>query len=196
MTDRLVGVLLAAGAGSRMGRPKALVRDDAGGEPWVSAGVRMLRGAGCGEVLVVLGAAADEAATLVPAGTAVVVADDWASGLAASFRTGLSAAADTTADAALISLVDLPGLPAAAGARVVAAAGPDLMRAIARAEYDGRPGHPVLIGRAQWAEAAEAVRGDAGAGAWLTAVGALRVECGDLADGRDRDAPEGGRRPR
>ncbi|WP_395245971.1 NTP transferase domain-containing protein [Agromyces sp. MMS24-K17] len=199
MTDRLVGVLLAAGAGSRMGGPKALVRDAITGEPWTVGAVRMLRDAGCGRVIVVLGGGADEARALlardsgsgvdgIDSAVEVVVAEDWASGLAASFRAGLRAAATTTADAALLTLVDLPGLPPAAGARVVAAAGPDLAGAAARAVYDGRPGHPVLIGRDHWTEAAAAVHGDAGAGAWLRAVGAIEVECGDLADGRDRDS--------
>ena len=56
----LHGLLLAAGAGRRMGMPKALVRDDAG-EPWLVRGVRALRDGGCDAVTVVLGAGAEEA---------------------------------------------------------------------------------------------------------------------------------------
>ena len=48
------GLLLAAGAGRRMGMPKALVRD-ATGEPWLVRGVRTLREGGCDAVTVVLG---------------------------------------------------------------------------------------------------------------------------------------------
>ena len=54
------GLLLAAGAGSRMGTPKALVRGD-DGEPWLVRGVRTLVGGGCTQVDVVLGASAEEA---------------------------------------------------------------------------------------------------------------------------------------
>src|SRR4051794_31099663 len=50
----LVGILLAAGGGRRMGRPKALVVGD-DGEPWLVRGVRVLREGGCEHVVVVLG---------------------------------------------------------------------------------------------------------------------------------------------
>ena len=58
------GLLLAAGAGSRMGMPKALVRAD-DGEPWLVRGVRTLVEGGCAQVTVVLGASAEEALPLL-----------------------------------------------------------------------------------------------------------------------------------
>ena len=188
MTASLLGVLLAAGAGTRMGRPKALVRD-ASGVPWVVDGCRMLRAAGCDEVVVVLGAEADAARALVPSDADVVVAADWELGLSASLRAGLAFAAGTDAEAVLVSLVDLAGLPPAVGRRVVEGAGTDDERrgALARAVFDGRPGHPVLIGCDHWAAVATEVSGDAGAGAYLARHDAARVECGDLSAGLDRD---------
>jgi len=186
MTDELLGVLLAAGAGTRMGRPKALVRDDSG-VPWVAEGCRMLREAGCDDVVVVLGAAAESARPLVPADAEVVVAADWADGVSASLRAGLEFAAGTDAEAVLVSLVDLPGLPAAVGRRVVERAGPDLSAALARAVFTGRPGHPALIGRAHWPAVARSVSGDAGAGTYLLRHDAVAVECGDLSAGLDQD---------
>ncbi len=48
------GLLLAAGAGSRMGMPKALVHDDRGA--WLQRGVEVLRQGGCDPVVVLLGA--------------------------------------------------------------------------------------------------------------------------------------------
>jgi CTP:molybdopterin cytidylyltransferase MocA len=185
MADRVLGVLLAAGAGTRMGRPKALVRDQLG-VPWVASGCRMLRAAGCDDVVVVLGAEAEAARALVPPGDAVVVAEDWAEGLSASLRAGLAYAAASDADAALVSLVDLRGLPSSVGRRVLEEAG-DLRTAAARAVFAGRPGHPVLLGRDHWAPVAASVAGDTGAGAYLAQHGAIEVECGDLADGLDRD---------
>src|SRR5918999_150312 len=58
--DQVAGLLLAAGEGRRFGRPKALV--EFAGERLVDRGVRTLREAGCGPVVVVMGAAANFAA--------------------------------------------------------------------------------------------------------------------------------------
>lgn len=178
------GLLLAAGAGRRMGGPKALVRD-ADGTSWLVRAVAALADGGCDGVTVVLGAGADEARALVPAGPEVVVADDWADGMGASLRAGL-AALDRVADAVLVSLVDLPDVGADVVARVLAAgAGPGVL---ARAAYDGEPGHPVLLGRDHWAGVAASAAGDRGARDYLAARDVAVVECGDLATGRDVDS--------
>lgn len=178
---RICGIVLAAGAGSRFGGPKALARTPEG-EPWAARAVEALRDGGCDEVVVVLGAGADAAALLVPDGTRVVIAADWAGGLSHSLRAGLAAAAG--ADTAVIVPVDTPDLPAAAVARVIAGA----ERApLVRAEYDGRPGHPVLVRADHFAALAHAVTGDVGAGPYLARHGALRVDCSDLWSGEDHD---------
>jgi CTP:molybdopterin cytidylyltransferase MocA len=70
------GLVLAAGAGTRFGGPKALAREP-DGTPWIALAVRMLRAAGCDPVLIALGASADEARPLVPAGAQVVIVPDW-----------------------------------------------------------------------------------------------------------------------
>lgn len=180
------GLLLAAGAGTRMGRPKALVVGD-DGTPWLVAALRRLHDGGCRNVTVVLGAAADEAATLVDrADVHVVVAADWAEGMSASLCTGL-ASLDPSADAALVTLVDLPDVTAEVVGRVAAAGhGPDVL---ARAAYEGTPGHPVLIGRDHWAGVIASATGDQGARDYLKPREVVLVECGDLATGRDVDRP-------
>ena len=97
-----VGLVLAAGAGSRMGRPKALVHDP-DGTPWLVRCVEVLRAAGCDEVVVVLGARADEAAhRWCLSRVKVVVADDWADGMAASLRCGLRALAAAADEVAVL----------------------------------------------------------------------------------------------
>ncbi len=209
----VVGVLLAAGAGTRFGGPKALARS-ADGTPWLVDRVAALRSGGCGVVLVVLGAAADDARRLLPEGAVPVMAHQWQRGMSASLQEGLRAAArlDPAPAAALVALVDVPGLTAQAVRRLTRLAGPRPggpgrdggaapsphdAAVLARASYDGRAGHPVLLGRRHWAAAAADATGDRGAGRYLRAAGALLVECGDVADGADVDAPAtpGTRRP-
>lgn len=182
----VTGIVLAAGAGTRAGGPKAL-RRDAVGVPWLHRAVDALRDGGCDRVLVVLGAAAEEVRALVPEGADIVVAPDWADGLSASLRAGLDAA---TGDAAVITLVDLHGLPADAVTRILSP--PIAAGSLRRATYGGRPGHPVLIGRDHWQAAAAAATGDRGAGRYLKDQGAELVELSGLWDGVDDDDPAWG----
>jgi len=182
------GLLLAAGAGSRMGTPKALVTAP-DGKPWLTRGVAVLLDGGCDAVTVVLGAAVEEALPLLPAGpVATVVAHDWSDGMSASLRAGVTAAVDGPADAAVITLVDLPDVGTDVVKRVIGA-GAD-SSTLARATYDGRPGHPVVIGREHWAGLLATAAGDAGARDYLASHDVALVECGDLATGRDVDRPQ------
>lgn len=177
------GLLLAAGAGTRMGRPKALVSDPDGS--WLLRGVRVLDDGGCEGVTVVLGARSAEAAALLDGlGVELVVAPDWESGMSASLRAGLRAMPGGV-DSVLVLLVDLPDLTAEVVRRVLGSgAGPG---SLARATYDGRPGHPVLIGRDHWAGVLDTASGDRGARDYLETHANLAVECGDLATGIDVD---------
>lgn len=195
----VTGLLLAAGAGSRMGMPKALVRDQAG-RPWLTHAVTVLFDGGCDEVTVVLGASADEAEWVLADGLGdltrvhVVRALAWQAGMGASLRAGLRELADTGHDAALVHLVDLPDVPDAVVARVLAQAGvgPSVL---ARASYDAVPGHPVLLGREHWAPVSDAAAGDRGARLYLAVNDPVLVECGDLASGVDVDEPTSDQRP-
>lgn len=179
-------VLLAAGAGRRMGRPKALVLGP-DGTPWVASAVRALVDGGCDAVTVVLGAAAEEARALVPQGARVVVAPAWERGMSASLTAGLADLLDGGATAALLHLVDLPDVGADVVRRVLAlGAAPSVL---ARAAYAGRPGHPVLLGRDHWDGVLVEAEGDAGARDYLRVRDVEVVECGDLAGGVDVDRP-------
>lgn len=187
-----VGIVLAAGAGRRYGGPKALVRAD-DGVAWVERSCAVLRAGGCTAVIVALGARADDAAPLVPGWARTVVVPDWEQGVSASLRAGLEAAAGTTAWAAVITLVDLPGLRPEAVRRLLRsddgagdAAEPDALR---RAVYDSRPGHPVVIGRSHWDAVGRVAAGDHGAAPYLRSHGAVVVDCTDLGGGADVDRP-------
>ena len=185
----MVGLLLAAGAGTRFGGPKALARSPVG-VPWLVDRVTALELGGCSPVLVVLGARAAEARRLLPASAVPVVAKDWERGLSSSLRAGLDAAArlDSAPTAALVALVDTPGLTASAVRRLTRLADGEAGDAVlARASYRGRPGHPVLLGQRHWRALADAVTGDRGAAAYLEEAGASLVECADVADGDDVD---------
>jgi CTP:molybdopterin cytidylyltransferase MocA len=175
-----LGLLLAAGAGTRMGRPKALVDD------WLVRSVATL--APCDAVTVVLGAAADEARSLLDAyDVTIVVAHDWADGMGASFAAGLGHGLHTGHTRALVTLVDLPDVGPEVVRRLLAQA--DDPTVLARATYDGAPGHPVLIGRDHWAAVLDGTSGDTGARDYLAAHPHAEVECGDLATGADVDHP-------
>ncbi len=180
---RTQGLLLAAGAGTRMGQPKALVSDEDG--TWLARGVRVLDEGGCAGVTVVLGARSSEAVSFLDGlGVDVVVAHDWENGMSASLVAGL-AAMPGDVDAALVHLVDLPDVTTDVVQRILAnGSGRD---ALTRASYGGRPGHPVLLGRSHWAAVAAITTGDRGARDYLDAHAPLAVECGDLATGVDVD---------
>ena len=171
-----------------MGRPKALV--ELAGEPLVRRALRVLRDGGCTPLVVVLGASADQVAALLPPDVVAVVEPDWAEGMGASLRAGLASLArlEPRPEAALVHLVDLPGVTAAAIARIGALSTPAVL---ARAGYAGTAGHPVLIGRSHWVGVAGAARGDAGARGYLAGRGDVElVECGDVADAHDVDTPD------
>jgi CTP:molybdopterin cytidylyltransferase MocA len=179
--------VLAAGGGRRYGGPKALVRLD--GQLLVERAAATVRAGGCRPVVVVLGAQSPQVVAEADLGDAVVVENpDWRTGMGSSLRVGLAALAGTDHDAALVLLVDMPGVTAEAVRRV--AAGAD-RSALVTATYGGHRGHPVLLGRDHWAGVATLAQLDVGARAYLTAhASAVRVvPCEDVADDTDMDVP-------
>ncbi|MEU1733904.1 nucleotidyltransferase family protein [Streptosporangium sp. NPDC020145] len=175
------GLLLAAGGGSRLGTPKALVELD--GERLVDRGVRLLREGGCHPVVVVLGAADAQVR-----GAVVVRNPDWRSGMGSSLRTGL-AALPGDAERVVIALADQPSIGPRAVLRLVEAA--RLGASVAVATYAGRRRNPVLVAREHFAEVAGLAAGDVGARAFLRAHPELVVEvpCDDVGDPADIDTP-------
>jgi CTP:molybdopterin cytidylyltransferase MocA len=178
---RVAGVLLAAGAGSRLGQPKATV--ELGGEPLASRGVALLRDGGAEPIVIVTGAVAVD----LP-GALIVHNPDWRTGMGSSLAAGLATVPDDCG-AVVIALVDQPLVGAAAVRRLIAA-----YRAGARvavAAYDGARRNPVLIAREHWPAVTALAVGDAGARPFLRAYRELvtPVECGDTGSADDVDTP-------
>jgi CTP:molybdopterin cytidylyltransferase MocA len=187
--ERVAGVLLAAGEGSRLGRPKALV--EIGGRTLAERGAALLREGGADPVVVVTGAA-----HAAPPGTIAVHNPDWRTGMGSSLAAGLAALravpqgpAGTRITAAVIALADQPLIGAEAVRRLIAAR--DSGAAIAVAAYDGRPRNPVLIAREHWDGVLALASGDTGARPFLRAHRELvtLVECGDTGSPDDIDTP-------
>ncbi|MGI5202814.1 nucleotidyltransferase family protein [Spirillospora sp. CA-108201] len=176
------GLLLAAGEGRRLGRPKATLELD--GERLVDRGVRTLRDGGCSPVLVVAGAAQIEVV-----GAVVVPNPGWRDGMGSSLRAGL-AALPPGCPAVVVALVDQPLVTPAAVRRLVAAFGEGA--GVAVATYGGAPRNPVLLGAGHFAGVAEAAIGDQGARGYLRAHPELvtPVPCDDVAAPDDIDTPE------
>jgi CTP:molybdopterin cytidylyltransferase MocA len=177
----VAGVLLAAGSGSRLGQPKALV--ELGGSRLVDRGIGLLQAGGAGPLVVVTGAA-----PLTLPGVITVHNPGWASGMGSSLAVGLRAVPDGCA-AAVVALVDQPLIGAAAVRRLIAAHAAGATVAVAA--YHGQPRNPVLLARAHWPEVISLAAGDVGARPFLRAHPDLvtLVECADTGQPDDLDTP-------
>ena len=189
MRSAVAGVLLAAGEGSRFGRPKALVELD--GQTLAERGVTLLRAGGTDPVLIVTGAAEVELRPEHQART--VYNGEWRTGMGSSLRAALRALTELEADpeigAVVVALADQPLVGAEAVGRLIAAyrAG----AGVAVAAYGGKPRNPVLLAREHWPEVIATATGDQGARAFLRARPELvtLVECGDTGRPDDIDTP-------
>jgi CTP:molybdopterin cytidylyltransferase MocA len=182
VATHIAGILLAAGDGSRLGRPKATV--ELAGSTLAERGVALLRDGGTDPVIVVTGAVPVE----LP-GVVSVHNPDWMTGMGSSLATGLRAV-EGGAAAAVIALADQPLIGAEAVRRLIAAH--ENGATVAVAAYDGKPRNPVLIDRVHWPAVLELATGDAGASPfpWVCPHPVTLVECGDTGSPVDIDTPE------
>jgi len=182
------GVLLAAGAGRRFGRPKALVELD--GLTLAARGVRLLRAGGCDPIVVVEGAA--PLRQLLPADVSIVPNPDWPTGMGSSLRAGLralAAVAPAEVAAAVVVLVDQPWVLPEAVTAVRAGFHP---HRIVLADYPPPAGrsHPVLIPRTLWEPVAATAHGDTGARGFMAAHPDLVTAVPCPGSPADVDTPE------
>jgi molybdenum cofactor cytidylyltransferase len=178
----IAGLILAAGAGTRFGDQSKLLAE-LDGRPLLDYAVSaQCAVAELERIVVVLGAHADELRGRVDLGRAEpVICADWHTGQAASLRCGATALAASGAGKVIVTLGDEPLLTPALIGRFVDQPGGS------RAVYDGRPGHPVVLG-AEQLQALRELTGDRGARSLLH--GGRLIECGHLGSGRDVDTPD------
>lgn len=183
----IAGVVLAAGGASRFGGAKQLAELD--GRPLLEHAIGSIVAVPAIErVVVVLGARAEEIRAGVDFGaTEVVVSDDWATGQSASLKTAIAAIAGE-AEAAVITLGDMPRVTPQVIAAFADVAAEHGSSARARAVYDGVPGHPVVLG-SDYFDAVAAIEGDIGARELLRSIGVSEIECSGLCDAVDVDTP-------
>jgi nicotine blue oxidoreductase len=184
----VLGVVLAAGGSTRMGRPKQLAELD--GRPLLAHVLAAVDAAPVDRVVVALGGAAEAVLEQVDLGRAEpLVVDGWAAGMGHVLASTLAKAGDDW-EAVVVLLGDQPLVPGGAVARVVeawrAGAGP-----VVTATYGGRPGHPRLFDRGLLPELLR-LTGDTGARDLVLAAATHpdrvhRVEVGDLGSDTDID---------
>lgn len=146
LAPSFAGVILAAGASSRMGRDKALLPWQGG--TFLSTAIRSLQPV-TDLVIVVAGANAHELTPIVDANAGfLVVNPNPERGQFSSLRIGLQEVLNRGRDAAVITLVDRPaaGIPTVRRIQEAFLSADDPVWAVIP-EYGGKHGHPIVIGR-------------------------------------------------
>jgi molybdenum cofactor cytidylyltransferase len=182
------GLVLAAGSSRRMGSPKQLLQ--VRGKPLLELVVGHACDSSLDDVLVVLGAAADEIRGRVDFGRArVLVNPDHAAGMASSLKAGLASLADDV-DRAVVILGDQPDVDAALLNRLLELEETSGLPAAALS-FNGLLHPPVVLKRELWGDLMT-LEGDVGCRAVIRArpelVARLSVET-DLAHPVDVDTP-------
>jgi molybdenum cofactor cytidylyltransferase len=183
--DRIVGILLAAGAATRFGSNKLLhaLRD---GQPIAVAALRPLRMV-LPRVIAVVRPGSPEVMRLLRAGGAeVVVCDRADEGMGASLAYAVRAAPD--AQGWIVALADMPFIQSATIARLAAELANGA--AVVAPLWQGERGHPVGFS-ARFGDALKGLHGDVGARELLRAHRDVleTIDCNDPGVVRDVDTP-------
>ncbi|WP_373189810.1 NTP transferase domain-containing protein [Halolamina sp.] len=185
----VVGVLLAAGLGTRFAGGNKLLAHPAAEErsqPIVRLSAERLVEAPVDRAVVVLGNEAEQVAdALTPVDIETVYNPEYETGQATSVAHGVDWARDQGADAALFALGDMPWVSPATYQAIV-----DRWRetgaGIVVPEYDGQRGNPVLFGATHF-DGLAAVTGDTGGRELMAREPVERVAVDDPGISRDVD---------
>lgn len=184
MVSGMLGILLAAGAGTRYSATAHKLRAALAGRTVLEWSLARAREAAIGPIVVV-GGAVDLRDLVGPDGPEVtlVVNPRWREGLATSLQAGLDVARRGGHDAVVVGLADQPAVTAEAWRAVAAAPSP-----IAAATYGGRRGNPVRLHAEIWPLLP--TTGDEGARSLLRVHDGLVVDVPCPGSARDLDRPE------
>jgi CTP:molybdopterin cytidylyltransferase MocA len=170
----IAAVILAAGASSRLGRPKQLVT--LSGETLLERVIRAAREAGCAPIVVILGANRTEILANIQLGDALhAINDQWREGVASSIRLGVHILENVAKEAGgvLLMACDQPAVTASHLRLLIIA---DQVRA---SRYAGRNGVPAYFPRKHFAELM-GLTGDAGARTLLAHAPSEELVHGEL----------------
>ncbi len=144
------GIILAAGESRRMGSPKALLRYQ--GKTFIERICHNFLAAGVDELIVVLGARAEELQRAIPAHPALrtVVNPNYFQGQLSSLMVGIGGVSAESA-AAVVNLVDHPMVETSTIKALLTSFRAEPMP-ILIAAYHGKRGHPVLFSRHVYGE--------------------------------------------
>ena len=163
---RIGAIVLAAGASTRLGEPKQLI--DLDGQPLVRRAVYAARNAGAYQVIVVVGALAEQVIAAVGdlTNVAFVLNRNWESGLASSLASGIETAKKLRFDGVLVTTTDQPLIAFASLRKLIEAF--ESGHRIVAAAYDDIVGVPAVFGSEHFDDLVK-LEGDEGAGRWLRA---------------------------
>jgi molybdenum cofactor cytidylyltransferase len=166
----VAAVVLAAGASTRLGEAKQLVRF--GSENLLERALRVARDADCSPVVVVLGASAAEVQARSELGDAVVVVNDnWAEGMGGSIRFGVGFLRDV--DGCVVMTCDMPAVTAGHLRSLVDSGG------VTASSYAGRRGVPAYFPVSTFASLMH-LHGDVGARDLLRSARCVELAGGEL----------------
>ncbi len=146
----IAGLVLAAGESTRMATDKALL--EFRGRTFLETVVEKLREGGIERIAVVLGHHAQEIQSAVkPPGALIIVNPEYRRGQTSSLQAGLKSLAGSNPEAVVLALVDHPAFSPETLRRLIVTLRTS-NAAVAIPTYQGKRGHPILIGHALFEE--------------------------------------------